>query len=211
MKGVGKVDNIEKLFKDGIMAIMPIYIDMYGNCTKVITLKTQENYLFKSVKTVLKNMAKFYALDLMASREYYGKIIGISNTVPIPFDSENIFVPLKVRKPIFKNDGSFGYFNLKFIYDIKEEKSGVYIILEGNIKVRINQTLKTAYKHIRHGEIVKRVYDKKTYGLVRESDYDFYIEYNKPATKGDIVFLMNQLMDILRKLADYKRQGTKGI
>ncbi|QIB27517.1 hypothetical protein [Caloranaerobacter azorensis] len=155
------MDSIEKLFKDGIMAIMPIYIDMYGNCTKVITLKTQENYLFKSVKTVLKNMAKFYALDLMASREYYGKIIGISNTVPIPFDSENIFVPLKVRKPIFKNDGSFGYFNLKFIYDIKEEKSGVYIILEGNIKVRINQTLKTAYKHIRHGEIVKRVYDKK--------------------------------------------------
>ncbi|WP_069650375.1 hypothetical protein [Caloranaerobacter ferrireducens] len=203
--------NVEKLLNDEIMAIIPIYIDMYGNCTKVITLKTQENYIFKSIKTVLKNIAKFYTLDLMASREFYGKIIGISNIVPIPFDSENIFIPLKVRKPIFKNDGSFGYFNLKFINDIKEEKNGVYIILEGNIKVRINQTLKTAYKHVRHGEIVKRVYDRKTYGLIKENSHDFYSAYNKPATKGDIAFLVNQLMDILRKLVEYKIQGTKGI
>ncbi|KPU26440.1 hypothetical protein TR13x_10200 [Caloranaerobacter sp. TR13] len=198
--------NVEKLLNDEIMAIIPIYIDMYGNCTKVITLKTQEDYIFKSIKTVLKNIAKFYTLDLMASREYYGKMIGISNIVPIPFDSENIFIPLKVRKPIFKNDGSFGYFNLKFINDIKEEKNEVYIILKGNVKVRINQTLKTAYKHVRHGEIVKRVYDKKTYGLIKESSHDFYNEYNKPATKGDIVFLVNQLMDILKKL--HERRNT---
>lgn len=202
------MDNIEKLLNDEIMAIIPIYIDMYGNCTRIITLKSQNNYIYKSIKTVLKNIARFYTLDLMASREYYGKIIGISNIVPIPFDSENIFIPLKVRKPIFKNDGSFGYFNLKFINDIKEEKNVVYIILEGNIKVRINQTLKTAYKHVRHGEIVKRVYDKRTYGLIKESSDDFYSEYNKPATKGDIAILVNQLMDILRKLVEYKIQGT---
>lgn len=196
--------NVEKLLNDEIMAIIPIYIDMYGNCTRVITLKSQDNYIYKSIKTVLKNLARFYTLDLIASREYYGKIIGISNTVPIPFDRENIFVPLKVRKPIFKNDGSFGYFNLKFINDIKEEKKTVYIILEGNIKVKINQTLKTVDKHIRHGEIIKRVYDRRVDALIKESSNDFYNEYNKPATKGDIALLVNQLMDIKGKLIEYR-------
>jgi len=194
------VDNIEKLIMEGIIGLIPLYIDMKGNSTRAITKENSEVYIYKSIRTVLNIIARYFTLDLNASRKYYGGLIGYSNIVPIPFNRENIFVPIKVRSPISKNDGSFGYFNIANIKGVREKSEGIEIILDGNIFVKSLQSMKSIERHIRDGEIVRKIYQDRGKLIVMEDRSDFYSEFNKPATKGDIAALRSELLDIKSKL-----------
>lgn len=100
--------DIGKNIEEGLMAFIPIYLDMKGNGTVFISKAGGEIVVDRTVRTVINLIAKYFRVDLKASREYYGNIVGSNNLIPLPFDRENIFIPSKVRKPMFKNDGSLG-------------------------------------------------------------------------------------------------------
>ncbi|SCG81897.1 hypothetical protein DW1_0277 [Proteiniborus sp. DW1] len=185
--------NIEELVSKEIVAFLPFYIE--GNSTKVITNKQNEEYIYKSIKTFITLLSKYFMVDLNSSRQYYGKIIGSTNIVPLPFNKDNIFVPLKVRKAISKNDGSFGYFNIGFIKDIIEKNKKVYVLLKKGDCIEVLQGIETAKKNLRNGYIVKQAYFKRV-GVNIMEEQEIYGELNKPATKGDIVALRNELLDI---------------
>ncbi|EOC99400.1 hypothetical protein [Caldisalinibacter kiritimatiensis] len=191
---------VEKIVTNKIIAVVPLYIDMKGNSTKITTKESGDVFIYKTIHTVLKLLGKYFMIDLSASRKYYGEVIGASNIIPIPFDSENIFIPVKVRKPLSKNDGSFGYVNLKYIKDIEERKDGVYIVMKGNNEIKSLQRFKTVQKHINDGKIVKRIYDKRSNILVMDNSSSFYSQYHQPATKGDIALLRDELLAIKNKL-----------
>ncbi len=186
---------IEELVSKEIIAIIPLYIDIEGNSTKVITNRQDEEYIYKSIKTFITLLAKYFMIDLNSSRQYYGRIIGSTNIVPLPFDKDNIFVPFKVRKSISKNDGSFGYFNIGFIKDIVEKNSKVFISLEKGYCIEVLQGAETARKNLRNAYIVKQAYYKRN-GVTIMEEQGVYGELNKPATKGDIAALRNELLDI---------------
>ncbi|WP_352418275.1 hypothetical protein [Proteiniborus sp.] len=191
--------NIEEVISSEIIAILPLYIDMKGNSTKIITKEENEIYIYKSIRTFLSLLAKYFMIDLNSSRQYYGKIIGCTNIVPLPFNKDNVFAPLKVRKPISKNDGSFGYFNIRFIQDITKKNNKVYVSLEKELSIEILQGIESARKSLRNANIVKQSYCERT-GVTAMESQGFYGEFNKPATKGDIAALRNELMDIKIKL-----------
>lgn len=185
--------NIEELVSKEIIAVLPLYKE--GNSTKIITNKQNEEYIYKSIKTFITLLARYFMIDLSSSRQYYGKIIGSTNIVPLPFDKDNIFVPLKIRKAISKNDGSFGYFNIGFIKDIIEKNNKVYISLEKGYCIEVLQGIDSARKNLRNGYIIKQAYYKRA-GVNIMEEQGVYGELNKPATKGDIVALRNELLDI---------------
>lgn len=191
--------NIEELISNEIMAIIPLYIDMKGNSTKIITKKEKETYIYKSIKTVIALLAKYFMVDLASSRQYYGKVIGCTNIVPIAFNKDNVFVPLKVRKTLGKNDGSFGYFNTRFVNEIYKKSDKVYISLREDILVEILQGIDSANKNLRNANIVKQSYCERT-GITVMENHGFLGEYSKPATKGDILALRSEIMDIKFKL-----------
>lgn len=192
--------DIEKMVKDEIIALIPLYVDNKGNSTKIITNKSNSIILYKTIRTALKLLAKYFMIDLSSARKYYGDLIGSSNVIPIPFSSDNILVPIKTRRPISKNDGSFSYINLRFIKNIHERDNGVYILMEGNVEIKCIQNIKTVKKHISQGRIVKKIYDERQKILVMEKKADFYSEYLKPATKGDIALLRDELIAIKSRL-----------
>lgn len=192
------MENIEKLISNGIMAIIPLYIDMKGNSTKVKVCSSNDLYIYKSIRSVLTLLARYFMINLNASRRHYGRVIGCKNIVPIPFDKNNIFVPLKVRKPISKNDGSFGYFNLNRLKRIDKKENHVQIILENDSAVNIIQSYDSVSKHIKDAKLVKHAYYERSNQVVKETNVDFYKEYNRPATKGDIAALRNEIIDMIK-------------
>lgn len=198
------MDDIEKIVKSQILAIIPTYLKMKGNSTKIITKESGDIYIYKSIRTFMSVLAKFFAVDLNAARKYYGQLVGYSNIVPIPFNSDNIFIPVKTRKPLCRNDGSLGYVNLKFIKGVEENSDGVYVVLNSDVKIKSIQKSKTLKKHIRDGNIVKKIYENKNGIVVMESSGDFYTEFNRPATKGDIAVLRSELLAIKSKLGSSK-------
>ena len=60
---------------------------------------------------------------------------------------------------------------------------------------RIFKFLNTVNKHIKNGHIVKRLYNEKN-NINIVNEYNFYTEYNKPATKGDIALIMQEIAKI---------------
>lgn len=190
------MDNIEKIVNNKILGIIPVYLKNMGNSTSIITLENEEIYIYKAINTVIKILAKYFLVDLNACKSYCRKTIGILNVSPLVFNHENIFVPLKVRKPISKNDGSLGYFNINYIKEIKVKDEEVFIILNEEIKIKCIQSYKTVNKHINDGRIIKEIYK----GRSKISLIDFHKEYDKPATKKDILILREEILDIKSRL-----------
>ena len=190
--------EIEEYITQKIMAFIPIYMDMKGNCTLLYTIKGGEIALEKCTRTILNLISKYYLVDLKELKKYYSSLIGIKNSIPIPFNKDNIFIPVKVRKPISKNDGTLGYINLKYIEKIAEGKNCTTIYLENNHKIVSLNTFKTIKKQVKIGHIVKKFCEEKEGIVVKESEGSpsFYTEYNKPATKADIALVMSEILSI---------------
>lgn len=191
--------NIEELISKEIIAIIPLYVDMRGNSTKIITKEEKEAYIYKSIKTVIALLAKYFMIDLASSRQYYGKIIGCTNIVPLAFNKDNVFAPLKVRKAIGKNDGSFGYFNIRFINELYKKNGKVFVSLTDDISVEVIQGIDSAKKNLRNANIVRQSYCERT-GITVMENHEIFGEYSRPATKGDILALRSEIMDIKFKL-----------
>lgn len=190
--------DIEKYIEEELMAFIPVYLNMKGNCTIVYTYKGGRIDVEKTIRSFLKCLSRYFLMDLKESRKHYGNLLNINNLVPIPFNKENIFVPIKTRRPISKNDGALGYININYIDRVEENMDTVDIYLKSNYKIESLNTLKTTNKHINNGQIVSRFYDERE-NLSYESMV-FYDEYNKPATKGDIALLRQELLKIKETL-----------
>ncbi len=190
--------EMEKYIEKGLMAFVPVYLDMKGNSTILYTFSSGKIEVYKSIRTFLNGLGKYFLLDLKQSNKYYGELLGSNNGVPIPFNKDNIFIPVKVRRPISKNDGSLGYINIKYIEKVVEEDGQGIVYLKFNIKIKSLNTTKTIEKHIREGHIVGKFYEEK-HGTIYEID-DFYSQSDKPATKGDIALLRQEILSIRETL-----------
>src|SRR5690554_4644720 len=103
---------MENILKEGVVAFVPEYIDQKGNCTIIYGKESKKIILEKSIKTVIRLIAKYYMLDLNEAKKRYRPLVSSSNLVPIPLSKSDIFVPIKTRRPMYKNDGAFGYVNI---------------------------------------------------------------------------------------------------
>lgn len=181
--------DIERIISERIIAILPAYLPMKGNCTTVITLQGGTYELDRTVKAVLKQLSRYFLVDLNHIKAYYGNLLNIKNLTPIPFNKDHVFIPIKVRRPISRNDGSIGYINIDHIEKVSKAEERVKILLTNSCTIDSLNSVETVNKHIKNGNIVKRLIDEKNQPYI-------YDQYDRPATKGDVVMIINELLRI---------------
>ncbi len=120
------------LIKRGIMAISPVYKKGIGDIT-IVKLEDEEIIIERNIKTVLNNIAKFFLLDLTESRRYYSQYLDKKKNIPMVYNGDNIYIVVKTRNPIGKNDGAMSYVNSRYISGVKD----------GIISYRNGDSLKT--------------------------------------------------------------------
>lgn len=187
--------ELEKIISQGIMAILPVYIPMKGNCSYILTFKGEKHEFDKRANTMLIRLSRYYFIDLKSIKRYYGNLLNVKNLIPIPLDGENIFIPLKVRKPILRNDGSIGYVNIKYIERITEGKDNTIVHLKGNHVVECLNSIDTVNKHIKNGYIIKRLF-KGSSRHMKIYENSIIGEYDRPATKGDVALIISEILRI---------------
>lgn len=191
--------DMEKIFSEGIRAFIPVYLDMKGNCTLLLTGLGKEYEMERTVKTILNLISQFYLVDLKATKKYYGNLLNVKNLIPIPFNVDDVFIPVKVRKPVCKNDGSFGYVNINYIDRVYRKENKTLIQLTDGYIIESLSSIDTVNKHVKNGHIVKRlVKEREHITVIRESS--LLNEYEKPATKQDIALLINEILKIQANL-----------
>lgn len=191
--------DFNKIIIQDIVAFLPIYIKMKGNCTRLYDREGMAYEVGKTINTILNQLGIFYLLNLKATRKYYGDILSIKNLVPIPFNEDNVFIPVKSRRPICRNDGSIGYININYIKETESLKEGSIINLKNGRTIRSLNSIETVDKHIKNGHIVKKLWkEKQSTTLIKE--YDFYKDHELPATKGDIAILRREIIAIKKTI-----------
>mgnify|MGYP000895445898 CR=1 FL=1 len=190
--------GIKEHVEEEIMAFVPEYVDMLGNSTIVYTYKGGKKVVNKSIKTYINSLGKYFMLDLKELKKYYGNILGVSKTVPIPFAQNYVFIPFKTRVPLCKNDGAYGYVNIDYIENVAEVKGHVVICLKSSWEICSLSSKKSVEKYLKQGLIVKELCMERK--PIYTDERDFYEEYDKPATKGDIAMLRGDIIKIMETL-----------
>jgi hypothetical protein len=183
--------------KKTIAALVPCYHSVYGNATELIYLEQDSVFVPRTVKTVLRNIAKEYAIDLKALRQKYGTLLGCGRASPIPLDRDTIFIPLKMRRIVSKNDSARGYINYLAIMDVKEENPGTcLVVLSSGRKVKCFHSAKNIKQHMLNCHVVRqKLSGLPKAGLQSEDEY-----LNYPATKSDIAMLLKEIRELREKM-----------
>jgi len=180
---------MESIIRNGIVALLPKYIDLKGNCTIIYGKDTKKLIVEKSIKAVIRSIAKYYMLDLNEAKKRYKPLVFSSNLIPIPFTKSDVFIPIKTRKPMYKNDGAFGYVNIKYIREVKNIKGTTYVYLNNGIIIEALCSQATVEKHLRNGHIISRCYEDRAIVADAEEKYKSLI----PATKADISMILSEM------------------
>ena len=146
---------MERLFENELMALLPEYVEARGNCTIVYIENMEPFVIDRSIKTVIKSLEKHYKISPAEIKKKYQYLISSANLIPMPFGKDNIFVPIKTRAPICKNDGAFSYINIKHIYVVRDEKTHIEVCLSDGKVIKSISSLATVQNHIRNGYIIR--------------------------------------------------------
>lgn len=185
-----------------ILAFYPEYSDGIGEITRVLVSQGEDLIIPVTSRSFKANLCKFYSIDYESSRKKFGKIIGSVNCVPLPINSNKIFLQLKMRIPEFKSDGAMGYIDLNCIKN--QEKKDIRttaIVLKNGRKVRVLYSMSTINKHMKNARLILEFYKKERgYTTYPESLEKLYSSYDKPATKADIAILAREIATLKNSL-----------
>lgn len=191
---------MERIFKKKILAIKPIYLKNIGNSSQIYTKENGQIEIHKTVKTVTRNLAKYYHLDLKEVRKTYGELLSQKKFPPLPFTARKIFISVKTRKPRLIHDGAYGYIRLNAIDRLARKEGKTLIYLNNGDKISSLSSLDTVRKRVNKGRIVEKLLGSQNNLRIRESQ-DFYLKRDSLATKEDIALLymkMSELQEVIK-------------
>ncbi len=189
---------MEEWIKDDLLAIIPTYDGENGNCTYIETMDGRIK-VRKTIKTVIKQFCGYHQLDLKESNKYYRDLLPIKVNLPIPLTPELVYVQLKLREPIGKDDGAMGYVKLKAIEKVIKKNGDVFIRLKNRTELQTFCTFETVDRQLHYGELVRELIGKKESKIVKES-LEYYNQQDGPAMKSDIARLYMKIDDLLSKI-----------
>lgn len=99
-----------------LQAIIPIYVDDIGNAVELY-FNDFTTTRFYSLDCCIKKIARNELIDIAEAKKLIKKSLNITKNPPICFKN-GTYCMIKVRKPISKNDGSYGLFNIDSIKEI---------------------------------------------------------------------------------------------
>ncbi len=103
-----------------IAALIPFYDTNGENSTCILYSDGSKDYKPCSTKRYIHQMLYTLHLDPNALKHWTYNIIGTKLNTPIIIDNSLIFLPVKLRKGIGKQDGCFGYINHSFISSFED-------------------------------------------------------------------------------------------
>lgn len=181
-----------------ILAILPTYRGDKGNCTLILREDGQQ-IVGRTVKTVIKKICKHHHIDLRAANETYGSLLNLKTNIPLVISPERIFVQLKVREPVGKDDGAMGFFKLGGIDEVINREGVAIVRLRNKTEVGCICSADNVRSQISKGKLAKELYGSIRTQTVQES-LEYYHSKDGPAMKSDIARLYMKLDDLLLKL-----------
>lgn len=139
-----------------LQAIIPIYVDNIGNAVQLYFNDfTTTSYC--SLDCCIKKIARNQLIDITEAKKLIKKSLNITKNPPICFKN-GTYCMIKVRKPITKNDGSYGLFNIETI------ETGS-LTLKNNEKIATLESKRSIEDKIQKAKLARLLIDDYTTNL----------------------------------------------
>jgi len=137
------------LVRDNIIGLRPVYTNT-GSATEVLLRNGTILLDKRKISTVIKAVARNYALDLTAQRQVVREYLQRKAVLPFYLSTERVFIPLKMRAAVSPNDSTYGFLDIKYISDIVENGKGCRVVLTTGkvIEVLSNKTTVIQNQHL---------------------------------------------------------------
>ncbi|WP_366922157.1 hypothetical protein MFMK1_002598 [Metallumcola ferriviriculae] len=170
-----------------IVCMIPTYLPDIGNCSELWLSGGAKMQQPVKVESLLKALAKVFALDLTTLKQIQKQILKKGKLVPLPIISRLVLIPVKVRNQMLPGDGTIGYVAYRFVAGfepINEEDFKSSIALENGQTLKTFHTARTLDERTHQAEIVLQHY-KQLYQLpTRDSGSDCH-NFNCPFMKNN--------------------------
>jgi hypothetical protein len=164
-----------------IDCLLPVYDETGANCTRIIFSSGEEKEFLdqRAIKSVIKALARTFAVDLEALRFNYGSLVNRKTSLPLPLHPEFILVPMKTRVPQWADHGAWGYLVLDKIvgYRACEEPRKTEITFENGNRVTVLFSVTSVKAILNDAHILKTVYKNRLnpqHDTVKECAYHYY-------------------------------------
>lgn len=154
-----------------IYCLIPIYDHLGGNSTELWLSGGKRILIPYKTKTVVRNLAKVFAVDVSQLKRNYGVFVGRKVSIPLALHPELILIPLKIREPFAKDEGAIGYVVLnKIVGSSPGANIHADITFHDGSRLETLQGLNSVNLAIAHGEIVSRECKKNLQTSVQEKE-----------------------------------------
>lgn len=92
-----------------ILCLVPVYTADGTNGTAVYRENGEPIFNPLRTKTLVRQLARVFCLDLKAARQHYAEVSKRQYTVPIPLRPDLVLVPVRARRARVKDDGTRAY------------------------------------------------------------------------------------------------------
>lgn len=180
-------------------AYIPCYKD--GNAVTAIKKDGGTSIIERGIKSLIRNLLKENSLDIHSIRKNFSDSIGRRNIIPVPLGLDTVLIPVKVRKAIAANDGSFAYIDLSYIKGITGDKNSI-IGLTCGPEISCLESVKTVKQRVKMGDVVMKGFTSRMMGefSIREGISQISSEYGRAATKEDIILLAYEIMKLRNRM-----------
>ncbi|WP_048601832.1 hypothetical protein [Rubeoparvulum massiliense] len=144
----------ERWIADGV-AFLPVNLQGLGDVTRLYYIDGQEEICEVPVQHFFADLTQIFGIDASLMRKRYGRLLGKSQLIPIPFSYEWTLLPLKVRSPIGRQS-CYGWFLAQEIQRIEEvERLQTHVFLTGGHRIPILHPAHTIRERIRDAMVVQ--------------------------------------------------------
>jgi len=154
-----------------IKCLIPIYEPLGGNSTEVWFVGGEKVVLPYKTKTVLRNLAKVFAVDISQLKRKYGSLVGRKASCPLAIHPDLILIPIKVREPLAKDEGATGYLvHNKVAGCTAGGKNETQISFSDGTALKCIQGVTSVNLALAHGEIIGRECRKNLQTALQEKE-----------------------------------------
>lgn len=123
-----------------ILCLLPFYDTDGGNSTQMLLEEGKKLMIQRRTKTVVKALARIFAVDITAMKERCGPYLGRKSSTPLPLRPDFILLPVKMRVPLAKDEGAWGYIVLQKILSCEKLAEGQsQVIFRDGTKIKCLQ------------------------------------------------------------------------